>query len=205
MAELGGRRQRRNWQLIGAMCALLIIASAVYALRQILHGGLEPSDTAGVLGLPLGATGLAAAVTALRKPMEGNDSDLARARAATLAKQVEAGEGAVWRQLLGDDVRRINLTYALQPAAARPAVALPAGRLTADAAGPVSVPDIVTYYRATRPLRLVVTGGAREESSRPVDRVSLAVDPVAAGDGSLRCERGGFVPVRREGRGPRAR
>ncbi|WP_406486039.1 hypothetical protein [Streptomyces phaeochromogenes] len=158
MAELGGRRRRRNWQLIGAMCALLIIASAVYALRHILHGGLEPSDTAGVLGLPLGATGLAAAVTALRKPMEGNDSDLARARAATPAKQVEAGEGAVWRQLLGDDVRRINLTYALQPAAARPAVALPAGRLTADAAGPVSVPDIVTYYRATRPLRLVVTG-----------------------------------------------
>lgn len=154
MAELGGRRQRRNWQLIGAVCALLIIASAVYALRQILHGGLEPSDTAGVLGLPLGATGLAAAVTALRKPMEGNDSDLARARTATLAKQVEAGEDAVWRQLLGDDVRRINLTYALQPAAARPAVALPAGRLTADAAGPVSVPDIVTYYRATRPLRL---------------------------------------------------
>jgi hypothetical protein len=119
VAAIGGRRQRRNWQLIGALCALTIVASTVYAVRQIIHGGLEPADTAGLLGLPLGVAGLAAAVVALRKPIKGNDAELARGWAATLAAQVEAGESAVWRQLPGDDTRRINLLYALHPAAVR--------------------------------------------------------------------------------------
>ncbi|MGW7824997.1 hypothetical protein ACWGLF_44905 [Streptomyces puniciscabiei] len=55
MAGLGGRRQRRNWQLIGA---LAIVTSTVYAVRQIIHGGLQPTDTVGLLGLPLGVAGL---------------------------------------------------------------------------------------------------------------------------------------------------
>jgi hypothetical protein len=62
-----------------------------------------------------------------------------------LARQVEEGESGVWRQLLGDDT-------------VRPATAPAAGRLTADGSGPVTLPDIVTYYRATQPLRLVITG-----------------------------------------------
>ncbi|MEU6260471.1 NACHT domain-containing protein [Streptomyces sp. NPDC047043] len=158
MAGLGGRRQRRNWRLIGAVCALLFGVSAVYAVRQILHGGLQPADTAGLLGLPLGVAGVVAAVVALRKRVEGNDAELARGWAATLAGQVEAGESVVWRQLLGDDTRRIDLAYTLHPAAVRPAAA--PGRLTAGGPGPVTLPDIVTYYRSTRPLRLVVTGAA---------------------------------------------
>ncbi|MES5825482.1 NACHT domain-containing protein [Streptomyces sp. RG80] len=160
MAGLRGRRRRRKWQAIGTLGALAIMASAVYAIRQLMHGGLEPSDTAGLLGLPLGVAGLVVAVVALRKPIEGNDAELARGWAATLARQVEDGESGVWRQLLGDDTRRINLTYNLHPAAARPAVAPAAGRLTTDGPGPVTLPDIVTYYRATQPLRLVVTGAA---------------------------------------------
>ncbi|MEV7892129.1 NACHT domain-containing protein, partial [Streptomyces sp. NPDC088357] len=123
-----------------------------------MHGGLEPSDTAGLLGLPLGVAGIVIAGVALRKPIEGNDAELARGWAATLAKQVENGESPVWRQLLGDDTRRINLAYNLHPAAARPAMAPAAGRLTADGSGPVTLPDIVTFYRATQPLRLVITG-----------------------------------------------
>ncbi|MGW7130932.1 NACHT domain-containing protein [Streptomyces bobili] len=158
MAGLGGRRQRRRWQLIGGLCALVIIMSAVYAVWQVSHGGLEPADTAGVLGLPLAVAGLTAALRALRKPVEGNDAELARGQAATLAKQVENGESTVWRRLLGGDIRRINLTYVLHPAAVRPALAPPAGRLSADGSGPATVPDIVSYYRATRPSRLVVTG-----------------------------------------------
>ncbi|MFD9904032.1 NACHT domain-containing protein [Streptomyces sp. NPDC059063] len=159
MAGLGGRRRRRNWQLIGAACTLLIVASSAYAVRQILHGGLQPADTAAVLGLPLGAAGLTVAVMALRKPAEGNDAERARGWAATLAGQVEAGESAVWRQLLGDDNRRINLAYLLHPSPARrPAAAPAAGRLSGD--GPATLPDIVTYYRSTRPLRLVITGDA---------------------------------------------
>ncbi|MFD0305230.1 NACHT domain-containing protein [Streptomyces sp. NPDC127119] len=49
-------------------------------------------------------------------------------------------------------------TYMLHPAAVRPAAAPPAGRLSADGPGPAIVPYIVTYYRATRPSRLVITG-----------------------------------------------
>ncbi|MCX5357178.1 NACHT domain-containing protein [Streptomyces sp. NBC_00124] len=158
MAGLGGRRRRRRWQVFGALGALAIVVSAVYAIRQLMHGGLEPSDTAGLLGLPLGVSGLVVAVVALRKPIEGNDAELARSWAATLARQVEDGESGVWRQLLGDDTRRINLAYNLHPAAVRPAVAPGAGRLVTDGSGPVTLPDIVTYYRATQPLRLVVTG-----------------------------------------------
>ncbi|WP_330327914.1 NACHT domain-containing protein [Streptomyces pseudovenezuelae] len=161
MAGLGGRRRRRNWQMIGAVCALMVVVSTVYAVRAIIHGGLQSADTAGTLGLPLGAAGLALAAVALRKPVEGNDAELARGWAATLASQVgdpEEGEGAVWRQLLGDDTRRINLAYVLHPGRVRPAMAPTAGRLTDGGPGPVTLPDIVTYYRSTRPLRLVVTG-----------------------------------------------
>ncbi|MCX5336866.1 NACHT domain-containing NTPase [Streptomyces sp. NBC_00140] len=160
MAGLGGRRRRRNWQMIGAVCALMVVVSTVYAVRAIIHGGLQSADTAGTLGLPLGTAGIALAAVALRKPVEGNDAELARSWAATLASQVgdpEEGEGAVWRQLLGDDTRRINLAYVLHPGRVRPAMAPTAGRLTAGP-GPVTLPDIVTYYRSTRPLRLVVTG-----------------------------------------------
>src|SRR5690348_6901504 len=109
----------------------MIIASALHAVRQISHGGPGSSDTPGVLGLPLGAAGLAAASAALRKPVEGNDSELARVRSTTLARRVEAGESAVGRQPLGADIRRVDLTYAPHPAVLRPAVALPAGRLQA--------------------------------------------------------------------------
>ncbi|MET7575192.1 NACHT domain-containing protein [Streptomyces sp. NPDC005492] len=101
-----------------------------------------------------------AAIVALRKPIEGNNAERARGWAATLAHHVEADESAVWRQLLGDDTRRINLIYVLHPAALRPATAPAAGRLSADGQGPATLPDIVTYYRATRPLRLIVTGAA---------------------------------------------
>ncbi|MFR0353400.1 NACHT domain-containing protein [Streptomyces sediminimaris] len=161
MAGLGGRRRRRNWQLIGAVGSLMVVVSTVYAVRAIIHGGLQSADTAGMLGLPLGAAGVVLAGVALRKPVEGNDAELARGWAATLASQVEdpeLGEGAVWRQLLGDDTQRINLAYVLHPARVRPAMAPAAGRLAAGGPGAVTLPDIVTYYRSIRPLRLVVTG-----------------------------------------------
>lgn len=154
--RVGGRRQRRRWQLIGAACVLLVLASSVYAVWQISHGGLQAADTAGVLGLPLGASGLVAATLALRKPLAGNDAELATGRARTLAGQVAGGESVVRRQLLGNDVQRINLHYLLQTATARAAQAPPAGQAFTD--GTVSLPDITAYYRATRPARLIITG-----------------------------------------------
>lgn len=160
MTGLGGRRQRRTWRLIGALCGLAIVVSTLYAVWQLVHGGLQPTDTAGLLGLPLGVTGLVTTVVSLRKAIEGNDAELVRGLAATLARQIEADESRVWRQLLGDDIRRINLAYVLHPAAVRPAEAPAAGRLTAEGPSPATLPDIVTYYRSTRPLRMVVTGAA---------------------------------------------
>ncbi|MFF4978284.1 NACHT domain-containing protein [Streptomyces sp. NPDC001083] len=145
------------WLLIGAISVLMIAASSAYSVWQLAQDAGQLNDAAGV---PLGIAGLVSAVAALRRQIEGNDAELARGGAATLAAQVEAGESAVWRQLLGDDTRRINLSYVLWPAALRPATAPAAGRLTTDGSGLVALPDIVTYYRLVRPLRLVVTGAA---------------------------------------------
>ncbi|MET7575318.1 NACHT domain-containing protein [Streptomyces sp. NPDC005492] len=160
MTGLGGRRHRRNWQLIGFLCVLAIVVSTVYAVLQIIHGGLQSTDIAGLLGFPLGVVGLVTAVVALRKPIEGNDAERAGGWAATLAHQVEKGESDVWQQLLGDDFWRINLAYVLNTAAVRPAAAPDEGRLTTDGASPATLPDIVTYFRSTRPHRLVITGAA---------------------------------------------
>ncbi|MFJ5643465.1 NACHT domain-containing protein [Streptomyces sp. NPDC093223] len=135
------------------MAAATVVASTVYALLAITHGGLQPADITGILGLPLGVAGIVLAVMTMRKPVEGD--------AAELARQVKDGESQVWRQLLGDDNRRIDLTYVLHPTAVRrPAAAPAAGRLTAAGPGPATLPDVMTYYRSTRPLRLVVTGDA---------------------------------------------
>ncbi|MFF3943049.1 NACHT domain-containing protein [Streptomyces phaeofaciens] len=136
------------------------MASTVYAVLQLVDGGLGPGDTGGLLGLPIGLVGLVVAVFALRRPVEGDNAERARVGAKTLARQVMVEESAVRRQLLGDDNRPINLAYDLHPAGARPTAAPAAGRLAADAGGPTALPDIVTYYRSMRPPRLVVTGAA---------------------------------------------
>ncbi|MFG2440794.1 NACHT domain-containing protein [Streptomyces sp. NPDC048508] len=159
MAGLGGRRHRRKWQLVGFVCAGLITASAVFAVWHIVYGGGQPIDAAGLLGLPVGVAGLAAAVMALRRPIEGNDTELAYARARTLARQIKNEEGRVWRQLLGADTQRINLGYVLLPETNRAASAPPAGRTFADNTS-TTLPDVLEYYRSTRPQRLVITGAA---------------------------------------------
>lgn len=162
---LGGRRQGRVWLLVAAVCGVVAVASGGYVVRQLGHGGLEASDTAGLLAVALAVAAGLVAVAALRKQSQANtaafaDAGLVRGWAATLARQVEAGEGAVRRQLLGDDTRRINLAYRLQPGGARPARAPGVGRLFADGPGGPVLPDIAAYYRETRPERLVITGAA---------------------------------------------
>ncbi|WP_329317914.1 NACHT domain-containing protein [Streptomyces sp. NBC_01715] len=113
---------------------------------------------ASVLGLPLGIAGLVGAIWALRKPTDGSDAELAVVAARTLARQIAASEGVVRRQLLGDDAQRINLHYQLLPSPGRAARAPLSGRVFADES--VSLPDISSYYEATRPARLVITGAA---------------------------------------------
>ncbi|MGW6413782.1 NACHT domain-containing protein [Streptomyces sp. NPDC055055] len=143
------------------------MAATGYMVRQLSRGGLQVSDTAGLAAVGLAVVAGLVAVVALRKQAQANtatfaDASLVRGWAATLARQVEAGEGAVRRQLLGDDTERINLVYRLHPGGVRPAAAPGAGRLftdggTAGPGGPV-LPDIVAFYRQTRPERLVITG-----------------------------------------------
>ncbi|GGT55023.1 hypothetical protein GCM10010271_68540 [Streptomyces kurssanovii] len=157
MAGLGGRRHRRMWQFICGVCLVLIVASATFTVRQLLHDGLKADEPAGLLALPVGVLGFVAAVLALRRPIEGNDAELARGWARTLARQIETSEGMVRRQLLGADTQRINLAYILSPSTDRAASAPAAGR-TFD--GTDTLPAVLDYYKSTRPRRLVITGAA---------------------------------------------
>ncbi|WP_406491628.1 NACHT domain-containing protein [Streptomyces sp. NBC_00846] len=131
--------------------------------------------------MPIAVTSLVVAVVALRKPVEDNGVELARSRAGRLARQVRESESRVRSQLLGADTRRINLTYVLHSATARVAAAPPAGRTFAD--GPAILPDVLEYYRATRPRRLVITGAAGAGKTVLALELMLAlIDHRAEGD-----------------------
>ncbi|MER7394873.1 NACHT domain-containing protein [Streptomyces sp. NPDC000151] len=138
---------------------VLLGASLIYAVRQVWGAEkLDPADTAALLGLPIAVAGLLAAVLALRRAPEGDLANRSRDWAATLATQIKKSEEQQWRQLLGNDTQRINLTFTVRAAPAR-AATVPAdtGRLFD---GTLTVPDVAAYYRQTRPRRLVVTGAA---------------------------------------------
>ncbi|MFG2127015.1 NACHT domain-containing protein [Streptomyces sp. NPDC048751] len=163
MADIGGRRQRERRLLAVGVGTVLFLGAAAYVVAQLLRGGLDPADTAGLLGLPVSVAGLAAAVAALRKPLETTDTDLVRQWAATLAVQVQESEGKLRRQLLGADTRRIDLRYTLRATPGRGADAPAAGhtfRVPGDPAPgqPPPEPDIAEFFRATRPGRLVIAG-----------------------------------------------
>lgn len=81
--KIGGRRHRRVWLAVGWIGGAAVTVSVLYAVVQLSRGGLQPQDTAGLLGLPLGAAALLVSVLALRKPPEGNAADLVRTWAAT--------------------------------------------------------------------------------------------------------------------------
>ncbi|MER5386444.1 NACHT domain-containing protein [Streptomyces sp. NPDC002688] len=139
------------------------MASIGYAVSQLAHGGLDPADTAGLLGLPLGTAGLVAAVAALRHPWQGTDPEQVRQWAATLAVQVQESERKLRHQLLGGDTRRIDLRYTLRPVPGRAAQAPVVGRTFRSVGGAVGsggdpAPDVAGFFRITRPRRLVIAG-----------------------------------------------
>ncbi|WP_437036298.1 NACHT domain-containing protein [Streptomyces sp. enrichment culture] len=140
------------------IAGVLLLASVGYAVSQLLRGGLDPADTAGLLGLPIGVAGLTAAVAALWRPAQGTDAELVRQWAATLAVQVQESEGKVRHQLLGRDTRRIDLRYTLRAVPGRAAEAPVAGRTFRDPGGTGADPDIAEFFRAIRPGRLVIGG-----------------------------------------------
>ncbi|MFF3088830.1 NACHT domain-containing protein [Streptomyces nojiriensis] len=156
MARLGGRRDRRWRVLLGTVGVSAVAASALIVGVPLASGGLDAVRTDALLALSLGVAALAVAVVKLRQPPAGDLARLARDWAATLAEQVKEDGQEQWRQLIGDDTQKINLTFTLRPEPGRVAVA-PAGtgRLFE---GTPDLPDVAAYYRQTCPRRLVVTG-----------------------------------------------
>ncbi|MBD3011350.1 NACHT domain-containing NTPase [Streptomyces sp. 5-10] len=159
MVGLGARRHRRIWACIALLSVGLFGVCVFFTVWHAVHGTFSPSDAATLAGLPLAALSLIAGVFAIRKPIEGNNAELARGRAKTLARQVMDSESKVLRQLLGADHKSIDLAYVLHPATNRAATAPPAGRTHSSAAS-ATLPDVLHYYRDTRPRRLVITGAA---------------------------------------------
>ena len=149
-------RRGVEW-LVGALLAV----SVVYAVMELSQGGFAPQDAASVLGLPIGASGLLAAVVALRKQPEDNTANLARGWAATLADRVDAVESRAYNGRLGNDHVLIDLAFTHRPASVsgRAATAPSCGRLLLSSAVG-GVPDVAAYWQRVQPQRLMVTGPA---------------------------------------------
>jgi NACHT domain len=167
-----GRRERRTrvqmWT-IGTSVVVLSIGSVIYALA--VPGANSSVNVITVLCFPLTIIGLIIGGVSLRPP-DGEIAEQAQKWATQLAVQVKESEERSWRQLLGDDIRGVNLEFVLRETPGRSAQA-PAhtGRLFEKGA---TVPDVGDFYRRTRPRRLVITGAAG--SGKTVLAVGLILD-----------------------------
>ncbi|MFF4035961.1 NACHT domain-containing protein [Streptomyces sviceus] len=137
----------------------MVIVATVWVLGE----GKSAVDSVTLLGFPVALASLMVAVAGIPAALSAltqtpDDAAAARAAAARLARQVHQAEQREWLRLVGGDTERINLHFTLRTdGQRRPAVTVAtSGSLFDD--GGASVPDIVTFYRDTRPARLVVTG-----------------------------------------------
>ncbi|AZQ35915.1 NACHT domain-containing protein [Streptomyces cyaneochromogenes] len=128
--EHGGIRHRRLWLAVLTTCWVLVLGTIVWAASVLAEGGLKPQDTAGLIGLVVGAMSLVAAVAALRR-RAGQEAD-PEAAAARLRHRVRVAEGRQWRQLLGGDRAFIDLRYDVPHSSSRSASPPPgfAGRMS---------------------------------------------------------------------------
>lgn len=175
VSGFGGRWQRKWWLGAGV---LVSAASLLWSGIQLAHGGLGPSDTAGVLGLPLGVLAL---VMGLRPSAPIDLADQLQIGAKTLAGQVAASEGPQLVLLLGEDAERINLSYAVVPGPREAETDTVVGRMTAVAAsssGGLPVRGIAEFYQAVRPQRLLITG--EPGSGKTALALQLILDLVAS-------------------------
>ncbi|GIH22856.1 hypothetical protein Aph01nite_11660 [Acrocarpospora phusangensis] len=124
------------------------------ALASVVAWRLLPEARAGdidPLSAVVGLLALAAALWSGRltlRSLRWQEADIA-VLAARLARSIAKAEADARRQLLGADDKAIDLDFIFRAAPARNAEgARPAGRLT----------EVLEYYRALRPARLVVTG-----------------------------------------------
>lgn len=155
----GGRRGRTFLVGLAGTGGLMVVIATVWVLGE----GGSAVDSATLLGFPVAlaslvvaVAGIPAAVSALTQAPD--DAAAARAAAATLAQQIRRAEQREWLRLVGGDTERINLHFTLRTDGQRRPAATTAASGSLFDDGAASVPDIVTFYRDTRPARLVVTG-----------------------------------------------
>ncbi|WP_169316724.1 NACHT domain-containing protein [Actinacidiphila oryziradicis] len=159
----GGRRERRFIRWFVALSVVAVAAAAWWVGAQ-LRAGVSAVDAVTLLGLPIALVSVAIAVPGLRQDLTASmqtedDTGAARAAAANLARDIAQAEGGQLQRMVGGVHERINLRYTLEVANDLAAAAAPAseGRLV-DEVVTAAVPGIASFYRGTRPARLVVTG-----------------------------------------------
>lgn len=151
--QVGGRRHRRVWRTVIALSGMAVLACGVWVVGALARGGLEPQDTAGVIGLVVSLMGVVFAVLALRRrPWELPDPYVIAADLATHVMRLEAFQR---RQLLGADHIAIDTAFTLRPQARSATVRGASGPLEAG-----TLASIAEFYRAARHRRLVITGAA---------------------------------------------
>ncbi|MGW2051024.1 NACHT domain-containing protein [Streptomyces sp. NPDC001858] len=143
---MSGKAGRRLWWALLGIAVLLSGSSLLWVVGVLLTRDLEPQDTAGVLGLFVGAAGVVLGVVALRRPAETDPIVIA----GRLAARVRNTEGEQWRRLLGGDRIPIDIAFTFRTGGRRAAVPpqRPAG----------SLEGVADDFMATRPRRLVITG-----------------------------------------------
>ncbi|MFE5813026.1 NACHT domain-containing protein [Streptomyces sp. NPDC056479] len=149
----GGRGRRRVWQAVFAFSGVAVAACGVWTLRALVRGGLEPQDTAGVVGLLVAVLALVVSVVGLRRsPWEPVDSPML---AEDLAARVMELETFQRRQLLGADHVAIDVGFRVREQARSAVVEGPSGPVSAGRLG-----EIGSFYGCTRYGRVVLTGQA---------------------------------------------
>ncbi|MFF9858959.1 NACHT domain-containing protein [Streptomyces tendae] len=155
----GGRGTRIFLIGLAGAGSFVVVVVTVWVLAE----GRSATDLVTRLGFPValasllvGVAGIPAVWGTLRQVPD--DAAAARAAAAVLARQVYEAEQREWLRLVGGDTERINLHFALLTEGQwRPAATTTTrGSLFSD--GSSGVPDVVAFYRETRPARLAVTG-----------------------------------------------
>ncbi|MGI5511911.1 NACHT domain-containing protein [Streptomyces sp. CA-106131] len=130
----------------GAIVALGCAAGFVWALVELIGGGLHTREQVGMIGLAVSMVSTGGVAARLLR--SAREVDIAGA-VGKLAAAVEASEMAQRTQLLGGDNQPINVGLCFRAAPSR---------VAEGAAATGSLREITEYYRRLRPQRLVITG-----------------------------------------------
>jgi hypothetical protein len=143
---MSGKTRRQLWWALLGIAVLLLGRSLLWVVDTLRTRSLKPQDTASVLSLLVGITGVVLSMAALRRPAETDPVVIA----GRLAARVRNTEGGQWRRLLGGDRIPIDVAFSFETGGRRAAVPpqRPAG----------SLERVADDFMATRPRRLVITG-----------------------------------------------